>query len=58
MTPLNQAIFAAGLFVSGLCLAFLYRTFVELRRIDEESERRSDARRARDLEAATTRRER
>jgi hypothetical protein len=41
MSPLNQAIFAAGLFVSGLCLAFLVRTFSELRRIDEDAERRS-----------------
>jgi hypothetical protein len=48
MSPLNQAIFAAGLVVSGLCLAFLYRTFVELRRIDEEAERRSATRRAPD----------
>lgn len=41
MSPLDQALFAAGLLVSGLCLAFVFRTFVELRRIDAESERRS-----------------
>lgn len=40
MSPLDQAI----LVVSGLCLAFFYRTFVELRRIDEAAERRSAAR--------------
>jgi hypothetical protein len=44
MSPLNQGIFVAGLFVSGLCLAFLYRTFVELRRIDERAERFSETR--------------
>jgi hypothetical protein len=52
MTPLNQAIFAAGLFVSGLCLAFLYRTFVELRGIDEKAERRLEAMEARRFKAA------
>jgi hypothetical protein len=46
MSALNQAIFAAGLLVSGLCLAFVYRTFVELRRIDAAAERRAAALRA------------
>ena len=46
MSPLDQALFAAGLLVSGLCLAFFYRTFVELRRIDAEAERRSAEARA------------
>ena len=50
MSPLNQAIFATGLVVSGLCLAFLYRTFVELRRIDEQAERRSAVATPRDTE--------
>ena len=40
MTPLDQLIFAVGLFVSGLCLSFLYRSFVELRRIDARAEGR------------------
>jgi hypothetical protein len=38
MTPLDQFIFVVGLFVSCLCLAFLYRSFVELRRIDAQAE--------------------
>ena len=40
MTPLDQFIFSVGLFVSGLCLAFLYRSFAELRRIDARAEGR------------------
>jgi hypothetical protein len=46
MSALNQVIFVAGLFVSGLCLAFVYRTFVEMRRIDAAAERRAAALRA------------
>jgi hypothetical protein len=46
MSALNQAIFVAGLLVSGLCLAFVYRTFVELRRIDAAAERRATMLRA------------
>ncbi len=46
MSTLDQLIFAAGIVVSALCLAFFYRTFAELRRIDEAAERRSEAMRA------------
>jgi hypothetical protein len=51
MSGLDQAIFAIGLVVSGLCLAFVYNTFVELRRIDEASERRSAAASARQTDS-------
>jgi hypothetical protein len=50
MSVLNQAIFVAGLLVSGLCLAFVYRTFVELRRIDAAAERGATALRAQQAE--------
>lgn len=43
MSGLDQLILAVGLVVSSLCLGFIYRTFVELRRIDEEAERRTES---------------
>ena len=53
MTPLDQALLVAGLLVSGLCLAFFFRTFVELRRIDAAAEGRSAAAGARSPERST-----